>query len=66
MENNKEEENVNVMRNDYPMWSPNFYNIVSFHLNVNQNKEQNMTEVVKTDRFFIFNRKVVLENLGDE
>ncbi len=66
MENNNEEQNVNVKRDDYPMWSPHFYNIVSFHLNVNLNKEQNMTEIIKTDRFSVFNRKVVLEKLGDE
>ena len=66
MENNKEEHNVNVKRDDYPMWSPYFYNVVSFHLNVNQNKEQNMTEIVKTNKFSVFNGKVVLENVGDE
>jgi len=66
MENNKEKENENVKRDDYPMWFPHFYNIVSFLLNVNLNKEQNMTEIIKTDRFSVFNRKVVLEKLGDE
>jgi len=45
-------------RNDYPMWYPHFYNVISYYLRFNQNKEQDMTEISKTDIFSVYVRKV--------